>query len=508
MDRINARLKQSTWMNYAGWFLILVGTVLRLRQYFINRSLWMDEASLALNIANRTFQGLTQPLDYAQGSPLGFLFIEKLSVLALGNRDHVMRLFPLFSGILAIYLIYRIAREHLGVAGLFAVLLFAISTTLIYISSELKQYSTDIMMALLLVFLAGPCFKKGSLPRDFLILGASGVIAIGISHPAAFVLAGIGVTLFFDRMLRKDLGSLAWILGLGAAWSMAFGLEYVVSLQHLASDKFLQQYWHKAFMPMPPWSNPRWFLQTYFSLVLVTVNRADSIMAFALAALASAGAVSLLVRDRQFAFILILPFFIALFASALQKYPLKLRFLLFLVPLVLLLAAAGLRALYHLISRAGFRTSAALSVLTGCVVFGLSLSNQYYELLHPPLGSDIKPVLEYVARNRRPDDILYIYHSSEPAYKYYAPFYDLDEATAMIGFDTTRKKLALEAFQDDVSGLDGSPRIWFIFSDIVDCGDCQGDMQAYYVGYLNGFGRLLDEFNAAGANAYLYDLGP
>ena len=39
--------------------------LLRVRQYATNRSLWQDESSLALNIVERGFRGLLEPLDYA-----------------------------------------------------------------------------------------------------------------------------------------------------------------------------------------------------------------------------------------------------------------------------------------------------------------------------------------------------------------------------------------------------------------------------------------------------------
>ena len=42
----------------------------------------------------------------------------------------------------------------------------------------------------------------------------------------------------------------------------------------------------------------------------------------------------------------------------------------------------------------------------------------------------------------------------------------------------------------------------------MDCGGCDGDMQAFYVDYLNGLGTLLDGAPGNGANAYLYDLDP
>jgi len=57
--------------------VIAAGFVFRLSQYVANRSLWGDEGALALNIVNRSFLELAEPLDRNQGAPLGFLFVEK-----------------------------------------------------------------------------------------------------------------------------------------------------------------------------------------------------------------------------------------------------------------------------------------------------------------------------------------------------------------------------------------------------------------------------------------------
>src|SRR5688572_4366681 len=52
--------------------VLAIGVLLRLVQYAANRSLWLDEASLALNFFDRGFGQLFTPLGYHQAAPAGF----------------------------------------------------------------------------------------------------------------------------------------------------------------------------------------------------------------------------------------------------------------------------------------------------------------------------------------------------------------------------------------------------------------------------------------------------
>jgi hypothetical protein len=506
MGRTWKRVQSAITSKYLGWGIILLGIVLRLRQYLLNRSFWADEASLAVNIVTRNFSELTHLLDYHQAAPIGFLFIEKLLIILFGNHDYVLRLFPLFAGILAIYLIYKIARTSFGAFGLFAVSMFSISWWLVHYSSELKQYTSDMTVALLLVYLAGNCLRERIETKNFLTLGIVGAFVIWISHPSVFILAGIGLVLFLEKLTRKDYASWYWILGIGLAWLTSFGLEYLISLRHIVADAYLINYWKKTYVPIPPWSDKHWFIDTFYSFLFFAFHRADNVMAIATLGLTAIGAVSLLTRNWKTALLVILPFVMVTIASALQRYPLKNRFMLFLVPFVLLLMAEGFRGIYWLVAKWKPIFAALFSgILTLAVVWQIAPIT--YEKAVSGERENIRPVLEYVAEHRMPNDIVYVFDKTDPVFQYYAPFYDLDSGDIMIGAFDTRKKVALQNFEDDVDSLLGNERVWFIFSEILDCVDCTDEgTQGFYLNHINKLGVILDSFEGSGANAFLYDL--
>src|SRR6266702_8275167 len=61
-------------------FLVCLGTLLRVSQYFANRSLWHDEALLALNLVDRPLSHAARPLDFGQAAPVGFLLAEGIAI--------------------------------------------------------------------------------------------------------------------------------------------------------------------------------------------------------------------------------------------------------------------------------------------------------------------------------------------------------------------------------------------------------------------------------------------
>ena len=82
------------------WAIVVLGLGLRTVQYARNRSLWLDEALLALNILHRSAGGLFKGLDYHQGAPIGFLLLEKLATKLAGNGELALRAFP-FLGLIS-----------------------------------------------------------------------------------------------------------------------------------------------------------------------------------------------------------------------------------------------------------------------------------------------------------------------------------------------------------------------------------------------------------------------
>ncbi|HET9906721.1 MAG TPA: hypothetical protein VFQ23_08765, partial [Anaerolineales bacterium] len=377
---------------------------------------------------------------------------------------------------------------------------------LIYYASELKQYSSDVMIALLLVYLARKCLQEQAQARDFVVLGISGAIAIWVSHPSVFVLAGVGLVLVIDKVTRKSEIPFAWILIMGFLWVGLFAIDYFVFLRPLAADEYLQNYWGKAFMPLPPWSDTGWFKTTFYSMLLMSLHTYFSAVV-TVSILLVIGGISLLFRNRNMALLFILPALIVLMASGFEAYPLKDRFMLFLVPFFLLILAEGLRAIYTFAAKWSRPLGVVLATVPALILIwppGTTL-DQFFITTR---GSDVRPVIQYVGTNRKPDEIVYVFHAGESAFQYYAPLYGLNTGEVIFGPSSLRKKFVLDGFFNDVENLRGKERVWFIFSNIYDCGDCEGNMQQFYVDYLNGFGIMLDQVNAADANAYLYDFNP
>ena len=495
--------------------LILLGVLLRLRQYLTGRSLWADEASLALNIVNRGFAGMFQPLDYDQGAPIGFLLVEKTFNSILGKNEFVLRLFPLIVGLISLWLFYLLLKRTMtegnvsssaGVvssAGLLTTMaLFAFNPRLVYYSSELKQYIVDVAVTISLLLLAAPVFQATPRRRDFAWLALGGLIALWLSNPALFVLAGIGLALLILTLRRRDTSSLRFVIGMGILWVLEFTLIYLLTLNDLNQNLYLRQYWQGAFLPMPPWSDPGWFARAIDQNIGIQFGIPYAVYFVFLLMLV--GWVVLFYQDQGYAIAFAGISLFTLTASALGFYPVFERMILFLVPLGLILIGKAVQAFSRRVQR--FHVLGALSVLllAGYLLYG-PLATSIQNFLQPKYFEHIRPSLETLRASWKEGDRLFVSNGALPAFRFYAPFYGLEGIPYEFG-----KREDYQNPQNILSQLvafRGQPRVWILLSHVYERGEF--NEKDFILNCLNGMGQKKREFRLPGTSVflYLYDLG-
>ena len=483
--------------------VLLIGFVLRIRQYLTGRSLWIDEAMLALNIVNRDFAGLFKPLDYDQGTPLGFLMIEKFFNVLLGRNELVLRLFPLMAGLASLWLFYLLlTRTTHGVGLLIALALFTLNPRLVYYSSEVKQYIVDVAVTIGLLLMTERLFSENPSKKDFVWFTLAGLLALWFSHPALFVLAGIGLTLVLIYFQRRDYPSLRFALGMGIIWVVNLALFYILALKDLQQNNFIHEYWLDAFVPLPPWRDMGWYARNINANISLQFGTPYfPLFVFEIMLL---GWVLLWRSKREYALAFACILLVAMAASSLQLYPLLERMILFLIPIGLILIGKTLEALHQ---RLNMRP-----VLNFAIMFAFSLyllyapfTTSWGYFLHPKYYEHIRPALAYLQEKVREGDVLYLSYGAVPAFRFYAPGYGLDSMRTESGERADYQDPQL--IQKRLDGLKGQRRVWVLMSHVYE--QAGFNERDFILAHLDQIGTKIREIREPDTSVYLffYNLG-
>ena len=201
-------------------------------RYLHNRALWGDEAALALNIMHRSPRELLDPLDFDQAAPVLFLLAEKGVTSALGYSEPAFRALPLVAGLVSLPLFWSIAKRVLEPIGaIIALAFFAVSEPLVFYSAEAKQYGIDVTITLLLLFLLLPVLQDAELrSRRVWLLLVTGTTAVWVSHPSVFVLGSSGLILAGLAIREPQRIKRTSVAAIVAAWSVSFLASYIFVL--------------------------------------------------------------------------------------------------------------------------------------------------------------------------------------------------------------------------------------------------------------------------------------
>lgn len=478
--------------------LVSIGLfILLLLQYLHNRSLWIDEAMLSLNIINRNLGGLVRPLDDYQVAPVLFLFIERGFVTIFGRSELALRLFPLLCAMASLPLFYRLCVRLTGnrSMALAAMVLLGLLPTFVYYSSEVKQYAIDLLL-LLTIYTIAFALPDSLRRRQAILLAATGGLAIFLSSVSVVALCTVGLYFAFRSWQTKRVDIAVWV-AMGC-WAILFVLNFWWFVKDHPHTHYMKDFWKLSFMPLNPLSPAfrhfvnRSVVQVFRDLVPALPWGYLFLSSFVL----YLGGLFSMARNKEWKllYLCVAPILIHLLVSALKLYPFDLRLILYQAPLYIIVLVYGLHHFWLALAKARWRPLfLALAVLLLSFRIALKL----------PINHDeIKPAIDYINRNQRPGQSLYVFWGSIPATRYY---YE----TGRAHFDSLSiywgepRTVSSASYLRDLQNIHGMT--WLLISHLYPYnGDRTEEWQV--IDALKRRGRLLDRQDFLGSTVYRFDL--
>ncbi len=393
------------------------GVVLSLIQFFSNRSLWLDEAFLALNFIEKSPAQLMQPLDNSQVAPPLFLLIEKAFFEMIPFPDQALRLFPLLSYWAALYFFFQLSDKFLKERSsqLVAISLFTLSSTMLYFSSEVKQYMTDVAVLCVMYTIAIRQYTETK--EKYLWLICAGLVALFLSNVGILILFTVGIYLLFSVREKTEY---TWLFLTGGIWVLFFGINYYLFIAGHPTRAFMLKYWARenAFMPLNPLSLKfgSFILDqaaTIYTMILVHFKVFGRTILFGLTV---AGMLSLVRRKPAMPdlWLIFLPIPLHLLLSALKLYPFEARLILYTLPLVVLVIGFGWESMLLNLTE---KQSESFQYAT--FLFPLISLTGLFSHGFPLQRNEIKENIAYYNKHARPSQGLFVGAGSKYVALYY-----------------------------------------------------------------------------------------
>ncbi len=474
-------------------FIILLGIAIIIRQYIFNRSLWVDEAALALNFIKYNYLELLGPLDYNQAAPPLFLLIVNFLTNIFGYSEYVLRLIPLAAGITAPFLFWHLSTKLLDKYAVpIAVGLFSFSMYGIYYATEFKQYSVELLATLIVLISAVYVYRQEINLKSSLIFGFLGAFIIWLSLTSVFILAASTVSLFILTLAthhRKDIKRYRNIIIIGILWWVSFALNYFLIAKKMAVPYFFS-FWKTGFAPFPvrSFNEFLWYPKTVLNMIRTPLGlRFSGIIIL----LILAGLIAFWKRGKKFFFSTsIAAFAFLITASMLHIYPILDRSVFFMLPVFYLLIAKGIE--YAFLHLGGKRILVTIILLL--LVFFQPLFWSFNTIANPIVKEDARTAINYYKDNRRKGDQVYVYYAALGVFRYYTR----NNRPEFI--EGVKSRENPEKYLQELETLDGKGRTWFIF-----CHNTRNEKELF-LNKLEELGEKLDFIQAHQASAYLYDI--
>ncbi|MBX7204592.1 MAG: hypothetical protein K1X81_04160 [Bacteroidia bacterium] len=392
------KVDSSNWVTFGFWAILTAGIALRVYQFLMGASLWEDEAHLALSFIRRSYTGLLQPLDYAQSAPVLFLFSVETFTKIFGWGEKALRAFPFLVSIFTLPLFYFLLVDltKSKLSALIGFFLFSVNLALIYFVNELKPYTVDVSVFIILGFITFTSYPAIAKSRNKW-LAVSGCLAILYSNIAVIVLFCIAASFVRDWFLAKRADwRLAAVMLL---WGVVFGLNYYFFIYQYPYAEEVRATWSFAYCPTDILSCEfvnfiKTTIETTFFTLLLYVSEIKGAGWLLLVVFIAGVRHAYLSRNYRLLIFLCCPVLVHLVVSALHLYPFYYRFILYLVPAFIILMAVGIRVITLFLIQKTHRISGILFI-SGTIWLFIEPSLKLY----PLWDREVKPSLDFINKN-------------------------------------------------------------------------------------------------------------
>ncbi len=474
------------------WIIATLGVLIRAVAYLQNRSLYLDEILLALNVMQRSFGELaTPPLGLHQMAPIGFLYLSKAVVILLGCSEMALRLVPFAAGLAGLAVFPFVAEKCLRREAIpYAMTFCALSFGLIYYSSEFKQYSLDGLASMLLCLVGFSILQqtKKSRPIILVIQLLTIMFACLASFSSFFVSLSVLIVLVSNTWTSKQWEKLLLICLVGCCMALCFCVTFETSFRTIdpgGRASFLSD-WTRAhaFMPVAIPGDGRFlWLATKPSAPLLMVHPSPEMQGL-LAFVWIVGAASLFRRSRQNLALLLLPAAFALIASSFEIYPWSGRFLVFLAPMVCLFLGEGTLLLFNSLRK---KTPIVATMLCTLILLSLVGINAY-DIAFLRSKEDSRTVFQYIQGSGSPFDTMYLYDHCVHHFKYYSKSIDFGDCATDTGYNSEP-----EFFHQHFPGQ----RVWVVYSKYASGARIGTELRKHF--------RVIDSISQRGMEGVLID---
>lgn len=321
-------LKREKFYKIAFISILWAGILLRIFVYCRNISFWGDEASIALNLMSKSYLELFKGLDYLQVAPPGFLILSKF-ILNIFNpkidyiRDLLLRFFPFVFSCLSLLVFYKFSKNFIKDKKtlLFASTLFAFNPCAILYAAQLKQYSLELLVSVVLMSLFYRIIITNKIRiADFVLIPLS----MWFSLSSLIISASGFIILLFKKSFN--------FIKLLPAYLLSFVVFYFFSLKSIKQVNYAGMYhWWSTGYGFFDLRHPMRLFIRFGELFSFDKTSAECFGIFFIFLILFS-----LIFSKKFNLLskvfLSLPILITIILSGLSLYPIEARLILFLLP--------------------------------------------------------------------------------------------------------------------------------------------------------------------------------